>query len=90
MFPSSIEEIVARFTIRSNFAVITRVSINKKGEDLFIKVYLNQNKVFNLRLDRKTTFKLQKRTVLLALLTKGDLNYFDFYRGMEEHRLTAF
>ena len=34
--------------------------------------------MFNFRGDRKTTFKLQKRTVLLTLLTKRDLNCNDF------------
>ena len=37
MFRSSSEEMAVSFTIISNIAVTTRVSINKKGVDLFIK-----------------------------------------------------
>ena len=34
--------------------------------------------MFNLLQDCKTPFKLQKRTVLLSILTKRDLNCNDF------------
>ena len=37
MFRSSSEEIAVIFTIISNIAVTTRVSINEKGADIFIK-----------------------------------------------------
>ena len=78
MFCSSSEEMVVSFTIISKVAVITQVSINKKGADPLLGVSLNLNKMFNLRWDQKTTFKLQKCTVLLSLLTKQDLDCNDF------------
>ena len=65
MFCSSSEKMVVTFTILGNFAVTTRVSLT---------ISLSRDKVFNLRWDPKTTLKLQKRTVLLTLLTKRDLN----------------
>ena len=37
MFHSSREKMTVSFTVISNVAVTARVSINKKGEDLFIK-----------------------------------------------------
>ena len=37
MFRSSSEKMAVSFTIISSVAVTTRVSINKKGADLFIK-----------------------------------------------------
>ena len=37
MFRSSSEKMAITFTINDNVAIITRVSINKKGADLFIK-----------------------------------------------------
>ena len=37
MLCSSIEKMVVSFTTISNVTVTTHVSINKKGEDLFIK-----------------------------------------------------
>ena len=42
-----------------------------------MRVSLNRNKVFNLRWNGKTTFKLQKHTSLLTLLAKRDLNCSD-------------
>ena len=50
----------------------------RKSGIFLLKVSLNGNKVFNLRQDSKTPFKLQKRTVLLSILTKRDLNCNDF------------
>ena len=49
MFCSSSEEMVVSFTIISKVAVITQVSINKKGADPLLGVSLNLNKMFNLR-----------------------------------------
>ena len=62
------------YTIISNDAVTTRVSVDKKKQIFLLRVSLNRNKVFNLSWDQKATFKLQKNTVLLTLLTKPDLN----------------
>ena len=78
MFCSTSEKIVVSFAIISNVAVTTRVSIIKKATDLFIKGIFKLEQIVSFTLRSKTTFKLQKRTVSLTLLTKRDLNCNDF------------
>ena len=48
MFRSSGEKMAISFIKICNVAVTIRVSITKKGTNLFIKGILNQNKMFQL------------------------------------------
>lgn len=54
---------------------------NKKGLYLFIKAIFKTEKRVQFALKLKTTFKLQKLTVLLILLIKRDLDCNDLLRN---------
>ena len=90
MFCSSSEKIAVGFTIIGKVSVTTCASINKRGTDLFTKDIFKPDKVFNLLWDQKTTFKLQKRMVLLILMSKWDLNCYDFLPRNKRRQVTCF
>ena len=63
MFWNSSEKIEVRFTEISNVTVITRVQINKKGADLFIKgIFRPKQCLICVEIKKLlSTFKLQKK-----------------------------
>ena len=90
MFCSSSEEMVVSFTIISKVAVITQVSINKKGADPLLGVSLNLNKMFNLRWDQKLLSNCKNVQFYCHYWLNKILTVMIFYREMEEQRLTVF
>ena len=63
---------------------------NKKGLYLFIKAIFKTEKRVQFALKLKTTFKLQKLTVLLILLIKRDLDCNDLLRNNGTTQVSCF
>ena len=59
MFSRSSIKVVEGFSIISNLAVTTRITINYSRANFFSSESLNQNSVLSLHLDLKITFSLQ-------------------------------
>ena len=76
MFRSSSEKMEESFTVISNTAVATRVPINQKGTDLFIKGIFEPGQSVSFALRSENYFQIAslKNYFLLTLLTKQDLN----------------
>ena len=60
MFRSSSKKMAVSFTIISDVAVATRVSINKKGADLFIKAIFIPEQGVSFILRSKNYFQIAK------------------------------
>ena len=78
MFRSSSKKMAVSFTIISDVAVATRVSVNKKGADLFIKAIFIPEQSVSFILRSNNYFQIAKSYGLWKLLTKLDLNCNDF------------
>ena len=78
MLCSSSKKVMVCFTIISNLAVTTHVSVNNVRADLFLKgIFITENE-FSLHGDWKITLSLQIFKLLSTELTKRVLNCIDF------------